>query len=327
MADRDATRSGPGAGRILTFGDGLVKLGMLPRILEAQARSPVGVQPGRCSNGQPLDQPSPARTRARERPPSRIDRGLLALAAARMDPSRPGGAPLVHGETGSTSAWRAGTGIPGVARSPRRSPPVPPATPFRDTWNLFLLPWKATKNPSIRTKLQALLRNWRSTRCTGSRTVVHLDPGSCPQPFVGRAGPGLRSTMPTSNGFLGLAEEQGDRSTDSSPPAKRPSWLDRNEQVGTIGGYRRYVQGLSAGYPGMTVLGWMQQAAWDRASRPIHLRDGASRRGLAIADAILARRVPRATASDGSAEQRRRGLRCAGGSRTCWKTSINRGWP
>jgi hypothetical protein len=71
------------------------------------------------------------------------------------------------------------------------------------------------------------------------------------------------------------------------PPAEA-EWLERNERAGTIGGYRRFVHDQLSRFPVLTVLD-MQRAGWDRRwfRDPIHLnRDGAIRFSLAVADAM-----------------------------------------
>ena len=67
------------------------------------------------------------------------------------------------------------------------------------------------------------------------------------------------------------------------------AWLDRNDEVGTIGAYRRFVRDQVARFPGLIVLD-AQGVGWDRSAfrDPIHLnRDGAVRLTLSVAESIL----------------------------------------
>jgi hypothetical protein len=71
------------------------------------------------------------------------------------------------------------------------------------------------------------------------------------------------------------------------PPAEA-AWLERNESVGTVSAYRRYVHGQLSRFPVLTVLD-MQRAGWDRRwfRDPIHVnRDGAIRLSLTVAEAM-----------------------------------------
>jgi hypothetical protein len=87
--------------------------------------------------------------------------------------------------------------------------------------------------------------------------------------------------------FLELAQGRGIPVYWVIPPAEA-AWLERNERVGTVAAYRRYVRELLPRFPVLTVLD-LQRAAWDRRCfrDPIHLnRDGAVRLSVAVADAI-----------------------------------------
>jgi hypothetical protein len=67
-------------------------------------------------------------------------------------------------------------------------------------------------------------------------------------------------------------------------------WRERNERSGTTPAYRQFVRGYLSRFPGLTVLDG-QHLTWDRwAFRdPIHLnRDGALRLSLTVADSVAA---------------------------------------
>lgn len=137
---------------------------------------------------------------------------------------------------------------------------------------------------------KALLRNWTINRGAqlAPRAFVPIR-GSLPAPYVGdgwRWQPHPIHAYYVAR-FLALARERRIPVYWIIPPAEA-GWLERNEGVGTIGAYRRYVQGVLSRFPGLTVID-LQRAAWDRRwfRDPIHLnRDGAVRLSLAVADAI-----------------------------------------
>ncbi len=138
--------------------------------------------------------------------------------------------------------------------------------------------------------LRALLRNWDLNRGAqvAPRPFVPIR-GSLPQPPVR---PGWRWLPHSAHAyfvgrFLATAQARQIPVYWVIPPAEA-EWLERNEQVGTIGAYRRYVRDQLSRFPVLTVLD-MQRAGWDRRwfRDPIHLnRDGAIRFTLAIAGAI-----------------------------------------
>jgi hypothetical protein len=140
--------------------------------------------------------------------------------------------------------------------------------------------------------LMALRRNWQVNRGAqvAPRSFIAVQ-GALPRPYDG---PGW-SWMPHPvqaycvERFLATAQARRIPVYWVLPPAEAV-WLDRNERVGTIDAYRRYVHGQVARFPVLTVLDG-QRAGWDRAwfRDPVHLnRDGAIRLSLAVADAIAA---------------------------------------
>ncbi len=69
------------------------------------------------------------------------------------------------------------------------------------------------------------------------------------------------------------------------------TWLERNDGVGTLGAYRQFVRGQQSRFPGLIVLD-AQRAPWEHSAfrDPVHLnRDGAVRLSLAVAEAIARR--------------------------------------
>jgi hypothetical protein len=284
--------SGPEAqAEILTFGDSLIKLGILPRILEARVgRSAYNLA---VLGGQPPTSYLLLR-RALEtghRPRALIvDFSPLLLG---MDPraNMEWWAPLVGWRDRLDIAWRARD--PALLASLVVQGSLPSRShrdAFREALGLSSFAGSSDNESTDPDEMRALLRNWHFNRGAqvAPRSFVPIQ-GALPQPFDG---PGWTWQPHPAHAyhverFLGLAEERRIPVYWVLTPAEAV-WLDRNQRVGTIGAYRRYVQGLLARYPGLTVLDG-QRAAWDRAwfRDPIHLnRDGAIRLSLAVADAM-----------------------------------------
>jgi hypothetical protein len=138
--------------------------------------------------------------------------------------------------------------------------------------------------------LRALLRNWDLNRGAqvAPRSFVPIR-GSLPRPHDR---PGWRWQPHPAHAFfverfLTMAQDRRIPVYWVIPPAEA-AWLARNERIGTVGAYRRYVREQVSRYPVLTVLD-LQRAGWDRRwfRDPIHVnRDGAIRLSLAVADAI-----------------------------------------
>jgi len=280
---------------ILCFGDSLIKLGILPRVLEARL--------GRSAyNLAVLGGPPPTSyyllRRVLER--GHVPRALLVdfspLLLA-MDPR-------VHLE------WWAGlptarerlelaahAGDPALAGSLILHGLI--ASPSkRDAFRIALgfAPGEGEER-LVGEDLMALLRNWDLNR--GAQVA--------PRPFVPIRGslprppdrPGWRWQPHPAHAdfverFLALAQAREIPVYWIIPPAEG-AWLDRNESVGTVGAYRRFVRDQLSRFPALTVLD-MQQASWDRRCfrDPIHVnRDGAIRLSLAVAEAIAPAREGR----------------------------------
>lgn len=283
--------SGPEAcSSILTFGDSLIKLGILPRVLEARlGRSAYNLA---VLGGQPPTSYLLLRRvlESGHRPGALIvDFSPLLLG---MDPraNLEWWAPLVVWRDRFDIAWRARD--PALLASLVIQGSLPSRSHrdgFRQALGLSLAASGVDEGTEPE-ELRALLRNWRCNRGAqvAPRSFVPIQ-GSLPQPFRGpdwtwQPHPAHAYHVER---FLDLAEERRIPVYWVLTPAESV-WLDRNERVGTIGAYRRYVWGLLARYPGLTVLDG-QREAWDRAwfRDPIHLnRDGAIRLSLAVADAI-----------------------------------------
>ncbi len=284
--------SGPEArAEILTFGDSLIKLGILPRVLEARL--------GRSAyNLAVLGGPPPTSDlllrhvlESGHRPGELIvDFSPLLLG---MDPraNLEWWAPLEPWHDRLVIAWRARD--PALLASLLLQGSLPSRSHrdvFREALGFSSFAGSGDDEPTDPDELRALVRNWRFNRGAqvAPRSFVPVE-GSLPRPFDGPSWtwqPHPAHAYHVER-FLGLAEQRRIPVYWILTPAEAV-WLDRNERVGTIGAYRRYVQVLLARFPGLTVLDG-QRAAWDRAwfRDPIHLnRDGAIRLSLAVADAI-----------------------------------------
>jgi hypothetical protein len=276
---------------ILCFGDSLIKLGILPRIL--QVRLGQSAYNLAVLGGQPptshyllrrvLDRGPPPRALVVNFSPVLLGldpqvnlewwaglmrgRERIELALRSREP-RLAISLILHGAIASLSgreAFRAALGF-----GPIESPSI-------------------DEHPA-RGEVRALLRNWTVNRGAqvAPRSFVPI-PGSLPRPYDG---PGW-SWQPHSvhadfvERFLAMA---GDRQIPVYwiiPPAEA-AWLERNRRVGSVDAYRSYVLGLVSRFPLLKVLD-LQQARWDRAlfRDPIHVnRDGAVRLTLAVADAL-----------------------------------------
>jgi hypothetical protein len=138
--------------------------------------------------------------------------------------------------------------------------------------------------------LRALLRNWDLNRGAqvAPRPFVPIR-GSLPRPHDR---PGWRWQPHPAHAdfverFLSLAQDRRIPVYWVIPPAEA-AWLDRNDRVGTVAAYRQYVHDQLPRFPVLTVLD-LQRAGWDRRwfRDPIHVnRDGAIRLSLAVAEAI-----------------------------------------
>jgi hypothetical protein len=296
-AFHDAVRSESRAD-ILCFGDSLIKLGILPRVLEdrldqsAYNLAVLGGQPPTSHFLLRRVLESGHRPRALIVNFSPLLLGMdprvglewwatLPTAGERLELARRIGDPalsgslIVHGAI-ATLTWRNAfrTALGFSSFEPAREE----ARPARD-------------------ELRALLRNWRLNRGAqvAPRAFVAVQ-GSLPRSYDGA---GWRwQPHPVHayyvDRFLAQAEGQRIPVYWILPPAE-PGWLDRNERVGTLGAYRRYVRDRLARFPGLTVID-LQRAGWDRSwfRDPIHLnRDGAIRLSLAVAEAIAQARDAR----------------------------------
>jgi hypothetical protein len=276
---------------ILCFGDSLIKLGILPRVLEAclgQSAYNMAVLGGQPPTAHFLLRhvlESGHRPRALIVNFSPLLLGMdprvglewwatLPPAAERLELAWRAGDPalaaslILHGAMLSLScrdAFRTAVGFASfeTARQEER-----PATDERD----------------------ALLRNWRLNRGAqvAPRPFVPIQ-GSLPRPYDGAGWRWQPHPVHAyyADRFLDQAQALGIPVFWILPPAEA-GWLDRNARIGTLGAYRRYVRENVARFPVLTVLD-MQRAGWDRSwfRDPIHLnRDGAIRLTLAVADAI-----------------------------------------
>lgn len=283
---------GPEAGsEILCFGDSLIKLGILPRILQARiGRSAYNLA---VLGGQPPTTHCLLR-RVLER--GQTPRALIVHFSPLllgMDPSvnLEWWAGELRGQEHIDAILRAGE--PGIvlllilhqtiASLSRRDE-------SRSALGFDAFEPAREERQAGGYEVKALVRNWAINRGAqiAPRLFVPIR-GSLPGPYTGS---GWRWRPYPLHAyfverFLGLAQERGIPVYWVIPPAEA-GWLERNEGVGTIGAYREYVRGLLARFPVLTVLD-LQRAGWDRSlfRDLIHLnRDGAVRLSLAVADAI-----------------------------------------
>ncbi len=292
---------GPEAGaEVLCFGDSLIKLGIVPRVLEERL--------GRSSyNLAVLGGPAPASQVLLRRV---LDRGFqpralvvhfsplllgmdpkaglewwagglricdrLALLGRTRDPSMVASL-IVHGLLGSI-----------VARETIRS-----ALGLRSESSEYV-------DRLGREGIEDLVVGW--TRNQGAqlapREYVPVA-GSLPTPYLGHGWRWAPNPVHAYfvDRFLAMAQEREIPVYWVIPPADA-AWLDRNEGVGTVGAYREYVRGLLGRFEVLTVLD-AQKARWERRwfRDPIHLnRDGAVRLSGLVAEAIADGRGARSSA-------------------------------
>ncbi len=316
---------------ILCFGDSLVKLGILPRVLEARlGRSAYNLA---VLGGQP---PAGQFLLRRVLDSGHCPRALIinfSPLLLGMDPrvNLEWWGTLPPARERSEVAWRSGD--PALALSLFLHGAIGSLS-CRDRFRTALgfASFEACRGDECpaNDELRALLRNWRLNRGAqvAPRPFVPIQ-GALPRPYDGTGWSWQPHPVHSYyvERFLELAQARRIPVYWILPPAEA-GWLERNERVGTVGAYRHYVQHLVSRYPMLTVLD-MQRAGWDRAlfRDPIHVnRDGAIRLTVAVADAISGRRPLRINRDGGSrskATARCRPVR----SRSCWKTSTNRVWP
>jgi hypothetical protein len=155
-------------------------------------------------------------------------------------------------------------------------------------------------------------RNWRSNRGAqvAPRAFVPIE-GALPRPYEGsrwkwRPHPVHAFYV---DRFLRLAAAHHIPVYWVLTPAVS-AWMDRNDGVGTIAAYRQFVRDQVPRFPGLIVLD-AQGVDWDRSAfrDPIHLnRDGAVRLSLSVAESIerynlRSTDVPRWLKLDGNADQ------------------------
>jgi hypothetical protein len=140
---------------------------------------------------------------------------------------------------------------------------------------------------------RAFERNWRLNRGAqvAPRPFVPIE-GAFQRPTEGRDWNWLprRALLQYVGRFLTLAQAQDIPVYWVLTPATS-AWRDRNERAGTTQSHRRLVQAYLSRFPGLTVLDG-QNLPWEREEfrDPIHLnRDGALRLSLAVARAMLPR--------------------------------------
>jgi hypothetical protein len=273
---------------ILCFGDSLIKLGILPRVLEVRlGRSAFNLA---VLGGQP---PTSYFLLRRVLEAGNAPRALVVNFS-----------PLLLGMDPRVSLeWWAGLlqarerlELAGRARDPGLAGSLilngfMASLAHRDAFRVELgfAPFEGEERLTAE-DLKALLRNWDLNRGAqvAPRPFVPIR-GSLPRPHDR---PGWRWQPHPAHAyfverFLTLAQARRIPVYWIIPPAEA-EWLDRNESVGTVSAYRRYVHGQLSRFHVLTVLD-MQRAGWDRRwfRDPIHVnRDGAIRLSLAVAETI-----------------------------------------
>lgn len=280
-----------GRAEILCFGDSLVKLGILPRLLEARL--------GRSSyNLAVLGGPPPTSHCLLRRvlDEGHSPRALIVNFSPLLLGMDPGvnlewWAGLIGGRERIESALRSGE--PGFALSLMLHGAVH-SLAIRDDCRAAagLGPIVPARRDNLATgdEMRALLRNWAINRGAqpAPRSFVPIR-GSLSQPYEGNRWKWRPYPVHAYfvDRFLAAAQERRIPVYWIIPPAEA-GWLERNEGVGTVPAYREYVGGLLGRFSVLTVLD-LQRAGWGRDlfRDPIHLnRDGAVRLTLAVADAL-----------------------------------------
>ncbi len=284
--------SGPEAGaEILAFGDSLIKLGILPRVLEARLGC-TAYNLAVLGGGPPTSHALLRRVLDAGHRPRLIVVSFSPLLLG-MDPrtNLNWWCRLLDARERFELAWR--------SRDPRFAAPLLVegalasrgyAEVFRDLVGLsaFTTPHEGERMEPD--ELRTLLRNWQINRGAqvAPRQFVPIA-GALPRPFHGpqwswQPHPAHADHVER---FLDLAQQRGIPVYWVLTPADA-LWLERNTRAGTVSSYRRFVEGQAARFANLTVLDG-QRTTWDRAlfRDPIHLnRDGAVRLSLAVADSI-----------------------------------------
>jgi len=284
--------SGPEAScDVLCFGDSLIKLGVLPRVIENRLGGTaynLAVLGGQAPHSYCLLRHV-------------LERGHRPRALViNFSPLLLGMDPRVNLEWWSRRAdgrelealaWR--TGDPALIAS-IAVPMMVPSWSARDAARAALglegAPAPRGGGRAVADDQPAFERNWRLNRGAqvAPRHFVPIE-GSLPKPYLGtrwkwRPHPAHAFYV---DRFLGLAQAHQVPVYWVLTPAMS-TWLDRNDGAGTLGAYRQYVRNCLERFSSLTVLD-AQRVGWDRSTfrDPIHLnRDGAARLSLAVADAI-----------------------------------------
>lgn len=284
--------SGPEAGaEILTFGDSLIKLGILPRVLESRlgwSSYNLAVLGG----GPPTSHVLLRRVLDAGHRPRLIVVSFSPLLLG-MDPrtNLDWWCRLLDARERVELAWR--------SRDARFAAPLLVegalasrgfAGAFRDLVGLSALTTLRGGERMEPDELRTLLRNWQINRGAqvAPRQFVPIA-GALPRPFNGpdwtwQPHPAHAEHVAR---FLELARQRGIPVYWVLTPADA-LWLERNTRAGTVSSYRRFVESQAARFANLTVLDG-QRTSWDRAlfRDPIHLnRDGAVRLSLAVAESI-----------------------------------------
>jgi hypothetical protein len=285
--------AGPeGRAEILCFGDSLIKLGILPRVLERRLGASaynLAVLGGQAPQSYFLLR----RVLRQGHHPRAILVNFSAILLA-MDPrfNAEGWSMLAEGRDGLELAWR--TGDPAATAS-LSLPALIASWRLRDgvRANLGLGRRDTPEDGSRGDDLAVFQRNWRLNR--GAQVAPRLFVpirGAAPVPLDGRRWRWKPQPVHAFyvEQFLSLAQSHRVPVYWVLTPALS-DWRAQNERAGTAHAYRQFIRGYLPRFPGLTVLDG-QHVNWDRRAfrDPIHLnRDGAVTFSLAVAEAVAMR--------------------------------------
>jgi hypothetical protein len=282
--------SGPeGRAGILCFGDSLVKLGILPRVLEARL-GPSAYNLAILGGQAPSSYFLLCRVLEQGHRPQGVVVDFSPLLLA-MDPRV--NAELWPALASRRELWELAWRTRDLELAVRMTvQDLMGAADWRSPVRMALgLDRQGVlEERSLPDNLRVFARNWRLNRGAqvAPRPFVPVE-GALPQPYQGR---NWRWRPYPAHAFyverfLMLAQAHRIPVYWVLTPAMA-AWRERNQRAGTTQAYRRFVQSHLSRFPGLTVLDG-QHLAWDRRAfrDPIHLnRDGALRLSLLVAEAI-----------------------------------------
>lgn len=288
--------SGPEAGaEVLAFGDSLIKLGILPRVLEARLGW-TAYNLAVLGGGPPTSHALLRRVLDAGQRPRAIVVSFSPLLLG-MDPrtNLDWWCRLFDARERLELAWRSRDArFAATLLVEGALPSRGYADAFRDRVGLSAFTTPRGGERMEPDELPTLLRNWQLNRGAqvAPRRFVPIA-GALPRPFDGPSWSWQPHPAHAEHvkRFLGLAQRRGIPVYWVLTPADA-LWLERNTRAGTVSSYRRFVERQAARFANLTVLDG-QRTSWDRTlfRDPIHLnRDGAVRLSLAVAESIARER-------------------------------------